>query len=128
MLFLEEQRKGKGKGKTHGDGQVIQVTSSSSSMKIEEINATCDDDVDILVVDDDATYATHLLIRGCWTLGLHFMCPQVESSLHNMKLNHFVQSGLEIHVSVMWLALEMLWYSFLMVLRFLYKMYTMCLS
>ena len=34
----------------------MQVTSSSSSMKIEEINATCDDGVNVLVVDDDATY------------------------------------------------------------------------
>ena len=53
---LKNKERGKEKGKIHGDGHVMQVTCSSSSMKIEEINATCDDDVDILVVDDDATY------------------------------------------------------------------------
>ena len=53
---LKNKEREKEKGKTHGDGHVMQVTNSSSSMKIEEINATCDDDVDILVMDDDATY------------------------------------------------------------------------
>ena len=43
-------------GKIHVDGHVMQVTGSSSSKKIEEINATCNDDVDILVMDDNATY------------------------------------------------------------------------
>ena len=53
---LKNKEREKERGKTHGDGHVMQVTGSSSSKKIEEINATCDDDVDILVVDDDATY------------------------------------------------------------------------
>ena len=56
LLCLEEQIKRKGKGQNPCDGHVMQVTSSSSSMKIEETNAICDDDVDILVMDDDATY------------------------------------------------------------------------
>ena len=53
---VKNKEREKEKGKTHGDGHVMQVTSPSSSMNIEEINATCDDDVDILVMDDDATY------------------------------------------------------------------------
>ena len=53
---LKNKEREKEKGKTHGDGHVMQVISSSSSTKIEEINAICDDDVDILVVDDEATY------------------------------------------------------------------------
>ena len=51
------KNKEKEKSKTHGDGHVKQLAGSSSSLKIEEINVACDDGVDILVMDDDATYA-----------------------------------------------------------------------
>ena len=50
------KNKEKEKSKTHGDGHVKQLAGSSSSLKIEEINVACDDGVDILVMDDDATY------------------------------------------------------------------------
>ena len=53
---MKNKEREKEKGKTHNDGHVMQVIGSSSSMKIEEINATCDDDVDILFMDDDVTY------------------------------------------------------------------------
>ena len=67
---VKNKEREKEKGKTHGDGHVMQVTSPSSSMNIEEINATCDDDVDILVVDDDATYVE---VNMAHSLVLHFM-------------------------------------------------------
>jgi hypothetical protein len=51
------KNKEKKKGKTYGDGHVKQFTGSSSSVNIEEINVTCNDDGDILVLDDDVNHA-----------------------------------------------------------------------
>jgi hypothetical protein len=50
------KNKEKEKGKTYGHGHVKQLLGSSSSVKIEEINATCHDDVGILVLDDETSY------------------------------------------------------------------------
>ena len=65
------KNKEKEKGKTYGDGHVKQLPGSSSSVRIEEINATCDDDVDILVLDDETSYAeaniAHALVHT-WLL------------------------------------------------------------
>ena len=48
---LKNKEREKEKGKTYDDGDVMQVTSSSSSMKVEEINGTCDDDATYVEVN-----------------------------------------------------------------------------
>ena len=58
---LKNKEREKEKGKTYDDGDVMQVTSSSSSMKVEEINGTCDDD------------ATYVEVNMAHSLVLHFM-------------------------------------------------------
>ena len=94
---------------------------------------TCDDVVDILVVDDDATYVeinmSHSLAHT-WLLdsraSFHVTPHREWFTQYEAKPLGTVRLGDSHQCHVM--TLEMLWYSFLMVLSFLYKMYAMCLS
>ena len=102
----------------------MQVTSSSSSMKIEEINATC---------DDDATYVevnmAHLLAHT-WLLdcGASFhVTPHKEwFTRYEPKPLGKVRLGDSRQCDVVGIGDVMV--QFFMALRFLYKMYTVCLS